>query len=395
MIRLLTGLNQPDALHELNCLGIQSPSPELTGRLRENFALKISGFPREELDRVRRFLESLEEISIISPAENQPENAFILYLPHSAKAKFQQRFDKELPAGLIAFREEMRGFFANISRSEWHYTLHDRSLIIVRPLIMGILNVTPDSFSDGGKFFSAETAQRHAEEMLEAGADIIDVGGESTRPGSEPVAPEEEWRRIAPIIQYLAKLKNCIISVDTCKSEIARRALSEGAHIINDISAMAFDPRMAETAALNNTPVALMHMQGTPKTMQKNPSYQNMAEEILLALDQSCRSAVERGVKQLIVDPGIGFGKRLEDNYELLRRLGELRSLGYPILLGTSRKSFIGNLLKVPPEKRLPGTIAASLYGIMQGAAILRVHDVAEVKQSLLVYQAIQSRKSA
>jgi len=394
MIRYLNGLNERDAIHELQNLGIPAPDPADVLSIRENFAAKVSDFSPEQSRQIRNVLSHFKEVSVIFAEKEHAAADFIFYLPHSQPLLLLQKLKEVTSSGMDVFRREFQTLLENISRKEWVYQLHDRQLNIDRPLIMGILNVTPDSFSDGGKFFGRETGLRHATEMLEAGADIIDIGGESTRPGSEPVSLEEEWRRIAPVIKHLAKTGNCIISVDTYKSEIARKALKEGAHIINDISGMSFDPQMAEVAAENNTPVVLMHLQGTPKTMQQNPHYQNLMEEIVKALDQRCRRAVERGVKQLVVDPGIGFGKRMNDNFEILRRLGELRSLGYPVLLGTSRKSFIGNLLNVPPEERGIGTVATVLYGVTRGAKILRVHNVGEVKQSLAVLEAIQSRKA-
>lgn len=394
MIRYLNGLNEKDAIHELQFLGISAPDPADVISLQENFAAKVTDLPPEQLQQVRRILSHFEEASIITSQDDHRTADFIFHLSHSQKFPFLKKLEEQSSTEIDSFRRELRTLLENISRKEWVYLLHSGRLIIDRPLIMGILNVTPDSFSDGGKFFGREAGLRHALEMLEAGADIIDIGGESTRPGSEPVSLEEEWKRIAPVIAHLAKTDNCVISVDTCKSEIARRALNEGAHIINDISGMAFDPQMAEVAAENNTPVVLMHLQGTPGTMQKNPNYKNLMEEIFTVLDQRCRRAVERGVRQVIVDPGIGFGKRMNDNFEILRRLGELRSLGYPILLGASRKSFIGNLLNIPPEERGVGTVATALYGVARGANILRVHNVAEIRQSLLVLEAIQNRKA-
>jgi dihydropteroate synthase len=395
MIRYLWGLNKADILHELKILGIRDINPRWVRGIRENMALKVSGIFPEKFPGIWQFLNKFVEVTIIPPPDESPRTGFVFFLPPAAKKKFQQQILQKAPEEFSGFAGALKTLLEKISREHWNYSLPGGGqLLIDRPLIMGILNITPDSFSDGGKFFETKTAQQHATEMLAAGADIIDIGGESTRPGSERVSVEEEWNRVAPVLRHLAKLDHCIISIDTYKSEIARRALAEGAHIINDVSGITFDPRMAEAAAKYNAPVILMHMQGTPETMQKSPSYKNLMEEILQSLDQKCRFAVERGVSQLIVDPGIGFGKRFNDNFELIRRLGELRSLGYPILLGTSRKSFIGKLLNLPPEERLPGTIASILYGVTQGANIVRVHDVAEIKQAVLIYQAIREKKA-
>ncbi|MCK6620713.1 MAG: dihydropteroate synthase [Calditrichia bacterium] len=394
MLRYLSGLNRQDAVQELRYLGMANPDEGTIGLLRENFAVKASGYSPEAAAEARRQLrEALESVTLF-PGAGPYAGDFIFCLPGTEVSELSRRIRRLPTAAKADFPSELRALLENLSRREWNYRSGGRVLSLNRPLVMGILNVTPDSFSDGGKFLAPETACRHAEAMLEAGADIIDVGGESTRPGSDPVSLKEEWARVEPAIRCLAKHERAIISIDTYKSEIARRALQEGAHIINDISAMMFDAQMAETAAEFQAPVALMHIQGMPKTMQANPVYGNLMEEIAAWLGQRCRFAAQQGVTQLIIDPGIGFGKRLNDNYELLRRLGELRSLGYPILLGASRKSFIGNLLNAPPEARAAGSLAAALYGVAQGASILRVHDVAETQQALAVQEAIRERKA-
>ncbi|RMF57172.1 MAG: dihydropteroate synthase [Calditrichaeota bacterium] len=260
---------------------------------------------------------------------------------------------------------------------------------------MGIVNTTPDSFSDGGQFHSPERAYQHAMSLLEGGANVIDIGGESTRPGASPVPLEEEWQRVGPVIQRLAKVKDCIISIDTVKSEIARRALEEGAHIINDISALRFDENMVNVAHHYAVPVILMHMQGMPQTMQKNPTYTHLMEEIITFFQKQIDYAGGHGVTQLIIDPGIGFGKRVEDNYELIRRIAEFRVFGYPILLGASRKSFIGKLSGNLPRDRIGGTIAANLYAYQKGVQMFRVHDVKELKEALQVFQGIQDLKAS
>lgn len=394
MLRYLSGLNREDAVQELRYLGMANPDEETIGLLRENFAVKASGYsPGAAAEAPRQLREALESVTLL-PGSGPYAGDFIFCLPGTEVPELSRRLRRFPAAAEADILSELRTLLENLSRREWNYHSGARVLSLNRPLVMGILNVTPDSFSDGGKFLAPEAACRHAEAMLEAGADIIDVGGESTRPGSDPVPLEEEWVRVEPAIRCLAKHGQAIISIDTYKSEIARRALQEGAHIINDISAMAFDPHMAEVAAAFQAPVVLMHIQGMPKTMQANPSYDHLMEEVLAWLEQRCRFALQQGVRQLIIDPGIGFGKRMNDNYELLRRLGELRSLGYPILLGASRKSFIANLLNAPPQGRLAGSLAAGLYGVAQGATILRVHDVAETRQALAVQEAIWERKA-
>jgi len=250
-----------------------------------------------------------------------------------------------------------------------------------RTLIMGILNVTPDSFSDGGLYASVESAVEHAERMVSEGADIIDVGGESTRPGAESVPAEDEIRRILPVIEKLTKITKIPISIDTYKSSVARRALEAGACIINDISALRGDPDMAYVAAEAGVSVALMHMKGTPKDMQVNPHYDDPINEITSFFRERIQAAVDAGISpdQIIIDPGIGFGKTAEHNLEIIRRLREFKSLGKPILIGTSRKSFIGKVLDLPVDDRLEGTAATVAVSICNGADIVRVHDVKEM----------------
>jgi dihydropteroate synthase len=262
-----------------------------------------------------------------------------------------------------------------------------------RTLLMGILNVTPDSFSDGGQFASVEAALAHAWQLMEEGADILDIGGESTRPGADPIPIEEEWKRVIPVIRAVRKqLPHACISVDTYKAQVAEQALEAGADMINDVSALRLDPRMVEVAAQADIPVVLMHMLGTPKTMQQSPAYQDVVGEIIQFLRERMAWAIERGVSEerIIVDPGIGFGKRPEHNTEILRRLSELKQLGRPVLLGTSRKSFLGALTKRPVEKRLEETIASVVIGVLHGADIVRVHDVGPVKYALMVADAIR-----
>jgi len=257
------------------------------------------------------------------------------------------------------------------------------SSLRVRTVIMGILNVTPDSFSDGGLYADAADPIAHGVMMVEEGADVIDVGGESTRPGAEPVSAEEEMRRVVWVIETLARETQVPISVDTYKPEVAHAALSAGASIINDITGLA-DERMRTLAAERKAPVIIMHMQGTPRSMQENPVYDDVVSEIMAFMRERIASAVEAGLPReyIILDPGIGFGKTAEHNLEIIRKLGDFKSLGLPILIGTSRKAFIGKALGgVPPTERIFGTAATVAVGIMNGANIIRVHDVKEMSQ--------------
>ncbi len=252
-----------------------------------------------------------------------------------------------------------------------------------RTLLMGIVNVTPDSFSDGGQFLDAGKAIEHGLRLAEEGADILDIGGESTRPGAQPVDAETESARVIPVIEALARHGSVPVSIDTSKAAVARRAFEAGATMLNDVTALRGDPEMPSLAARSGLPVVLMHMQGTPRTMQEAPHYDDLMSEITAYLRASMVAAVDAGVaeEQLVVDPGLGFGKTLEHNFEVLQRLGELRSLGRPILVGPSRKSMLGKVLGLPPNQRLLGTAAAVAFAIERGAHIVRVHDVAQMRQ--------------
>jgi dihydropteroate synthase len=268
-----------------------------------------------------------------------------------------------------------------------------------RTCVMGVVNVTPDSFSDGGKFFSNQTAIAHGQKMAEDGADIIDIGGESTRPFSDEVTAAEELRRVIPVIEELAASISVPISIDTTKAEVAQCAIEAGASIINDISALRLDPEMPKVAAQSGVPLILMHMLGTPKNMQVSPTYDDVVAEIKTFLDQSIRQAVNSGIdrEKIIIDPGIGFGKSFEHNLTLIRHLSEFHTLDAPILIGPSRKAFIRNILKgenrqdIPPDLPIveTGTQAVISAAILNGAHIVRVHDVANTCATVKLVDAI------
>jgi len=256
-----------------------------------------------------------------------------------------------------------------------------------RTHIMGILNVTPDSFSDGGKYDTVEKAIQRGLELEQEGADIIDIGAESTRPGAEPVSEAEELNRLLPVIDGLLHQVKVPLSVDTYKSRVAEEVLKKGVHLINDISGLNFDPQMKNVIAHYQVPVVIMHIQGTPRNMQQNPKYKDLIGEIALYLSKSIVMALKAGISKenIIIDPGIGFGKRLQDNFKIFRRLFDFTQLGYPVLIGPSRKSFIGKVLQVEPDQRLEGTAAAVAISIQNGANIVRVHDVAAMKRVCLI----------
>jgi dihydropteroate synthase len=260
-----------------------------------------------------------------------------------------------------------------------------------RPLVMGIVNITPDSFSDGGVFFAPEKAVAHVRRLVDEGAELIDIGGESSRPGAEPVDIGEEWRRIGPVLSRVTGTSPVPISVDTYKAEIARRALDSGASVINDISALRFDPEMAAVVGRGGASVVLMHMQGTPRSMQQHPAYADVMGEIVAFLNERIAAAQDAGIphEKIIVDPGIGFGKTLGHNLQILQRMAELAGTGCPVLLGASRKSFIGRISGVTGEYRLPGSLAAVVLAARAGVRIVRVHDVQATRRALEVCAAV------
>jgi len=260
-----------------------------------------------------------------------------------------------------------------------------------RPLLMGILNITPDSFSDGGKYLTLSEALKRAHKMIEEGADIIDIGGESTRPGSEPVSADEELKRIAPIIEALKKDSNIAISVDTYKPEVMKEVIDMDVAMINDVYALTQSGAI-DIIKKSNVGICLMHMQGTPKTMQVNPTYQNVVSEVQLFLKARADLLINEGIdkSRIILDPGFGFGKTFEHNIELLQGLESFQSLKLPLLVGLSRKSFIRKILSGEHDDQLSGSISAAIFSVLKGAKILRVHDVKETKSALKIMNTAQ-----
>jgi dihydropteroate synthase len=254
------------------------------------------------------------------------------------------------------------------------------------PTVMGVVNVTPDSFSDGGRYLDVERAVAHGRRLVEEGADILDVGGESTRPGSSPVDEAEELQRVVPVVERLAGLAPRV-SVDTTKASVARASLDAGARIVNDVTALRGDPALAGLVAERGAEVCLMHMRGEPRTMQEGPRYDDVVDDVRAFLEERLAFAVAQGIAEehVWLDPGIGFGKTVDHNLELLRRLDELVAIGRPVLVGTSRKSFLGRITGRPEDARVPGTIATCVLALARGATVFRVHDVAPVADALAV----------
>lgn len=272
------------------------------------------------------------------------------------------------------------------------WSIRNGEVPLGRPVLMGVVNVTPDSFSDGGRYLQAEDAADRARELVEAGADLVDVGAESTRPGAEPVPAGEEWRRLAPVLERIADLP-VPVSVDTRKYPVARRSLETGASVLNDVSGLDDDPRLADLAAETGAGLVLMHMRGTPRTMQEDTEYEDLIGEVVGNL----RSAVERAraagcsQEQLVVDPGIGFGKSARGSLRLLARAGDFERAGAPVMVGPSRKSFIGDTLGLPVEERVEATAAACVMALERGARLFRVHDVEPVRRALDMAAAVRA----
>ncbi|MDZ7758473.1 dihydropteroate synthase [Rhodohalobacter sp.] len=279
--------------------------------------------------------------------------------------------------------------------AESHHILkiRNKELDLSTPKVMGILNVTPDSFSDGGEYNQKEAALHRVEEMIQEGAEIIDIGGESTRPGSDPVSVDEEASRVLPVLGIaIERFPNTFFSVDTTKYDVARPALEMGAHIINDVSGLQKEPRFAELSSEFNAGYVLMHSQGDPKTMQNSPEYRDVISDIIDFLGRQIEILESKGVESVIVDPGIGFGKTLQHNLKIISGLHKFTKFGYPVLMGASRKSMIGKILEDrPADGRLAGTLAIHYHSLLQGAKILRVHDVQEATDSIQVFNAIVS----
>ncbi|MEK7330773.1 MAG: dihydropteroate synthase [Candidatus Eisenbacteria bacterium] len=264
-----------------------------------------------------------------------------------------------------------------------------------RTLVMGVVNITPDSFSDGGRFLAPEAAVAHARRLLAEGADLLDLGAESTRPGAQPVPDDEQWRRLAPVLETLARETDACLSVDTASASVAERALAAGAHVVNDVTALG-DPAMGGVVASASAGLVLMHMRGTPADMQRDPRYQDVASEVAAHLAARLDAARAAGVARecVALDPGIGFGKTVRHSLELLARLESLTVLGRPVLVGVSRKSFIGHLLDLPVDQRLEGSLAAAAVAVFLGARIVRTHDVAATVRAVRVAEALRAARA-
>jgi len=394
LIRCLHITNASEAIHQMKKVGVDPTGIKLMERKSLHFNLKVEGIDPRTANLLKQEMLSLGgDVAVdgrgLDCSAQQTDALLMGTQKHFEKLILKLGQYPDLQSLGQSIKETIR----NISKIK--FTIHCRKKTLTvgkRTLLMGVLNVTPDSFSDGGLFFDKEKAITHGIRMVEEGADILDIGGESTRPGSKPLELEEELRRVIPVIESLSKEVEVPISIDTYKSAVAQRAIEAGAEIINDISALRFDPNLVQVAVRENTPLILMHIRGTPETMQKNIYYESLFSEILQYLKGSIQMAESAGVapQQIIVDPGIGFGKTVEDNLLIIKNLFEFRTLGKPILLGTSRKSFIGKILNAGGGGRLEGTLSSIAIGVLNGAHVIRSHDVLQAKKAIAVADAIR-----
>jgi dihydropteroate synthase len=383
------------AREELKGIGVDSYGLRLMAPKALSFAVKLEKIRPQAVNILKQEALSLgaEAATSRRVIDLKRKRSDVLLLGTEKQYRLLVRKLKRQPFGLAEIAEELKNLLTNFKRQRWEIECAKYTLKLGgRTLIMGILNVTPDSFANGGRYDTLDSALLQAERMAEGGADIIDIGGESTRPGARPVPLKEEMKRTIPVIKRLVQRLNLPISIDTCKSQVAREALDSGASLVNDISALRVDKEMAGVVSRYKVPLVLMHMQGRPRNMQKNPQYGDVIGEIISFLRERMEFAKEKGIdeERIIVDPGIGFGKKAKHNLEIFNRLSEFRSLGRPILVGPSRKSVIGNVLNLPVEERLEGTAAAVAASILNGADIIRVHDVREMKRVVDMTNAIR-----
>ena len=394
LIRCLNITHPSEAIHQMEKVGVDATGMELMKGKTLHFNFKVEGIDPRTANLLKQEMLSLGGDAALDgrglDCSVQLTDAILI----GTQKQFEKLILKlDQHTRLQPLSHPLRETLTNILKTNFSIRCRKRTFTLGgRTLLMGVLNVTPDSFSDGGIYFNKEKAIAHGLRMVEEGADLLDIGGESTRPGSKPLELEEELRRVIPVIESLVKEVDVPISIDTYKSKVAQKAMEVGAEIINDISGLNLDPDLAQVAAKGNAPLILMHIRGTPETMQKDVHYDSLFSEILQYLKESIQKAESAGLdpEQIIIDPGIGFGKTLDDNLLIIKNLSEFRVLGKPILLGTSRKSFIGKILNAEVEDRLEGTLSSIAIGVLNGAHIIRCHDVLQAKKAIAVADAIR-----
>ena len=394
LIRCLHITNTREAIHEMGKVGVDPTGMKLMKGKTLHYNLKVEGIDPRTANLLKQEMLSVGGDAALDRRGLDCSSSSTGALLMGTEKQFEKLFSKlEQYPDLQLFGQSLKEILRNVSRA--HYTIRCRKRTFTlgkQTLLMGVLNVTPDSFSEGGIFFDKEKAIARGLKMVEEGADFIDIGGESTRPGSKPLGLDEELRRVIPVIEFLAKDVDVPISIDTYKSAVAKKAIDAGAQIINDISGLHLDPSLSQVAAKEDVPLVLMHIRGNPETMQKNIHYESLFSEIIQYLKDSIQRAESAGVdpEQIIIDPGIGFGKTVEDNLLILKNLQEFKILGKPLLLGTSRKSFIGKILNADVTERLEGTLSSIVAGVLNGAHIIRCHDVIQAKRAIAIADAVR-----
>lgn len=399
-IRIIPLHREEDALRELVASSATQEGVRLMRKKMLHWAIRVENIPFQAANIIKQEMLAAGGDAAISAGalEGRTPSTSALLMGNLKQLTYGLKKLRQQPFGLDGLGREIEKVLENYRQTP--KPLHLKNKVFdwsQKTYIMGILNLTPDSFSDGGRYPSVEVAVERALEMIKEGADIIDIGGESTRPGSEPVPAEEEMGRVLPVIEALATRTDTSISIDTTKASVAKAALAKGAALVNDVTGLKGDPEMGRVVREFDAGVILMHMKGSPKTMQESPQYKDLMGEIYYSLLESIEIAEQAGIpaEKIIVDPGIGFGKTLEHNLEILDRLDELKSLGFPILLGASRKGFIGKILDLSVDERLEGSLAVAAHGIQRGANMLRIHDVKETARVARMLNAIMKRPAA
>lgn len=394
LIRCLNITNARVAAHQMGKVGVDATGIKLMKDKSLHFNLKVEGIAPRTANLLKQEMLSLGGDAALDGRGIDCSAKWTDAIFMGTQKQFEKlilKLDQNPDLQLVS--QSLKETVDNISKTHYIIRCRRRTFLLGRrTLLMAILNITPDSFSDGGLYFDKDKAITQGLRMVEEGADILDIGGESTRPGSKPLELDEELRRVIPVIESLTKELDVPISIDTYKSAVALKAIEAGAEMVNDISGLHFDPELAEVVAKEDTPIVLMHIRGTPETMQKNVHYNSLFSEILQYLKNSIQRAESAGLdpEQIIIDPGIGFGKTVEDNLLVIKNLSEFRVLGKPILLGTSRKSFVGKILNADVGERIEGSLASISIGVLNGAHIIRCHDVPQAKRAIAVADAVR-----
>jgi len=393
-VRVITIDDTPSARSEMAKIGVNEAGIRLMEKKAIFYSIKLENVKSQAANIIKQEMLSLRGEAAISwqVINFSRKNSDVLLL--GTERQFEELVPKlsRQPFGLSELSREIKRAISNYQKRDFKLNFRGQTVQLGKKmLIMGVLNVTPDSFYDGGRYYDSKQAVERALQMVEEGADIIDIGGESSRPGANSVEEKEELGRVIPVIKKLASRTKVPISIDTYKAGVAKKAIDAGAGMVNDISALRMDEKMADIVHSSGVPVCLMHMQGTPRNMQKNPRYKDVVSEIFAFLKERIDFCEQAGIEieKTIVDPGIGFGKTVLHNLEILKNLDQFKSLGRPIMIGVSRKSFIGKVLQLEPEERLEGSLASAIWCMVKGASILRVHDVRETKRAIKIVEAI------